>query len=83
MAGYPYKLEDSSIHTFTIKEEIAIKKLAVEEINKAEKEREMAKHEQSKSGVNRHKRMAEGEKIELKAGGMAKKEKPKAKHKKK
>lgn len=33
----------------------------------------MAKDEQSKSGVNRHKRMAEGEKIELKNGGLSKK----------
>ena len=45
----------------------------------------MAK-EPNASGVNRHKRMAEGEKIELKKGGMAKKEekhkeKPKTKKK--
>lgn len=36
--------------------------------------------QQSKSGISRHKRLAMGQKIELKEGGMAKK-KPKAKKK--
>lgn len=42
----------------------------------------MAKEKQSESRVNRHKRLAMGEKIELKKGGkVAKEEKHKAKKK--
>lgn len=51
-------------------------------LNEATKEIDMAKEKESKL-VNRHKRMAEGEKIELKKGGMAKKKEHKAEHKSK
>lgn len=59
------------------------KQLFANEVQKLKQqmEEDMKKDKQSESGVNRHKRMAMGESIELKKGGVAKKEKPKSKKK--
>lgn len=54
----------------------------LEEIELKKRKKKMAKDKQSESGVNRHKRMAMGEKIELKKGGIAEKKKTETKKKK-
>lgn len=76
MAGCPIPVNESQAE-ITEAEFAAQKEKALAEIAEAEKLNEkkgktMKEDKQSKHGISQHKRMAMGEKIELKCGGMAK-----------
>lgn len=84
MGGDPgYNTDAQPLKDLTVGQAKQLFRDITKDLAELKQENEMAKEKdgQSMSGVNRHKRMAEGEKIELKKGGMAKKEKAKAKKK--
>jgi hypothetical protein len=83
MSGVPHEGENQVLKDVTVGEAKQMLKdgveWAIQEINQA-KEHKMAK-EPNESGMPRHKRLAMGEKVELKKGGVAKKKEHKAKKK--
>lgn len=83
MAGGPRYPDTKLLKDLTVGHAKQLFRDMTRDLAQFKQENEMAKGKdgQSMSGVNRHKRMAEGEKIELKNGGMAKKEKAKTKKK--